>query len=739
MVFRRSLALLLLASLAKGASWDFHPVRDTFDPSAFFDLRFLNETVAGTHGFVHLSDDGNDLVLGDGTPARFWAIGDSGGEMDLEALKHHARWLAKRGVNMVRFHQQLSPEGKTSKLTDVDQAQIDRCWKLVAAMKAEGIYVTISPYWAVEASRRKTLKAWGVECDDDQSAMNLLFFDKTLQDGYKAWVHALYTPTNPYTGIPLAKDPAVAIIQIQNEDSLLFWTLSDLKGKPREKLSRMFGDFLVRKYSSLDRAKAAWDGEADKDDRFADGQATLFHPWELTQDQKGGRAKRCADQTEFLGRMMFDFDKEMARFYRENLGCQQLINAGNWTTADNIRLGDVERWSYTANDVIAVNRYFDETHHQGNRTGWAIDPGDRYTPQSCLLDPRAFPVSLKQAVGRPIVVTESHWVPPNPYQVEGPFLIAAYSSLSGVDAYYWFAQDDPEWAEPKQPGDHRDWFRAMGKWDVGTPVELGQFPAAACLYRRSLVRKGETAVHEERTLPAMWARTYPLIAEDQGFDPNRFKGEGVARSDLPTGADPLAFLVGPVEVVYGGDPAKTTTLDVAKFIDHKAKTIRADTDEITWDYGRGICILNAPGAQGACGFLVKDKTIKTRDCSLSCRNSYASVLVVALDGAPLGGSKKVLIQLGTTEHPTGWKERAADYKSEDGKTTYHGREILTVGRAPWQVERFVGKITVKNAMLSHAFVLDMNGMKGRELKVGHANGGVVLELPSDALYIGLTE
>ncbi|MEK7764734.1 MAG: hypothetical protein AAB368_00720, partial [bacterium] len=404
----------------------------------------------------------------------------------------------------------------------------------------------------------------------------------------------------------------------------------------------------------LDQAKAAWDDAADAGDAFDRGIAGLLHVWELTQDRTGGVAKRLADQLEFLGRTMYDFNRDIARFYREELKCQQLINAGNWTTADNIRLGDVERWSYTACDVIAVNRYYDETHHQGPRTAWAVDPGDRYTPGSVLTDPRSLPVSLKQVVGRPLLVTESHWVPPTPYQSEGALLIAAYTSLSGVDAYYWFNQGEAEWEEPKQPGDDRDWLRAMGKWEIGTPVELGQFPAAAWLYRTRLVRQGEPAVHEERALDQLWSRAYPLIAEDQGFDPSRFAGEGIKRADLRTGADPLAFLVGPVEAVYGGDPAKTRTLELGTYIDHKKKIVRADTGEITFDWGRGFCVLDAPGAQGACGFFAKTEKVKTKDLTLICRNPYASVIVVALDGTPLRDARRVLVQLGTTERPTGW-------------------------------------------------------------------------------------
>ena len=56
-----------------GQAWDFVPPVDKLDPSAVLDLRYLNEKVAGEHGFIRLSPDGNSFVRGDGQPIRFWA------------------------------------------------------------------------------------------------------------------------------------------------------------------------------------------------------------------------------------------------------------------------------------------------------------------------------------------------------------------------------------------------------------------------------------------------------------------------------------------------------------------------------------------------------------------------------------------------------------------------------------------------------------------------------------------
>ena len=336
----------------------------------------------------------------------------------------------------------------------------------------------------------------------EQSAAGLLFFDPTMQEGYKAWLKALYAETNPYTGIPLAADPAVAIIQLQNEDSLLFWTLNKSRASRGSGYAKLFGDFLKSKYGSLEKAKAAWGGAGNKDDDFAGGVVALDNIWELTQDRTGARARRLDDMTEFLSRTMVDFNRKTEKFLRDELGCKQLINAGNWQTANMVKLNDAERWSYTANEVLAVNRYFDGIHI-GKNNGWAIENGDRFTSPSALLDPRQLPVSLKRVKGSPMIVTESAWVMPDPHASEGPFLVAAYQSLSGVDGYYWFATDTDEWTPPQSANGY---MPSLCKWVFATPDMLGGFPAAALMYRTGYIQRGEPVVHEERSLENIFRR-----------------------------------------------------------------------------------------------------------------------------------------------------------------------------------------------------------------------------------------
>ena len=171
---------------------------------------------------------------------------------------------------MVRLHGHMDPKDKNALITDVDEKAIDEAWKLVAAMKKEGIYVTISPYWS--ANIKHVPAQWGLEgWPENEAPFGLLFFNPKLQEGYKAWLKALLSRPNPFTGIPLAKDPALAIIQLQNEDSLLFWTAQNIKGKQAEMLGRQFGEWLKAKYGSIAAALKAWGNEKVPEDRPADG------------------------------------------------------------------------------------------------------------------------------------------------------------------------------------------------------------------------------------------------------------------------------------------------------------------------------------------------------------------------------------------------------------------------------------------------------------------------------------
>jgi len=723
----KSAANEVVDDTADEGRWAFRPERDAFSPKALLDLRDLNDKFAGEHGFLTRSKDGNDFAFADGTRARFWALNDGAFDKD---LPRHARFLAKRGINMVRFHSNITPTG--SDLMGIDRDDRDRLWKGLAAMKEEGIYVTYSPYWAGPARVKPSM---GILDTGGNGNWGLLFFDKKLQAAYRQWMKQVLTEKNPYTGIPLAQDPALAIIQIQNEDSLLFWTSQGIKGSAKKELRRQFGEFLTKKYGSLEKARRAWGGAApsadqDAPDDFARGEAALYIIWVLTQHSNDeGQQQRSSDQMQFFTETMRAFNRMVGAYLKKELGCKQLVNAGNWRAADNVTMLDAERWSYTANDVMAVNRYYGGAH-EGQNNGWAIVNGDRFTDDSAILHPREMPLTLKQVDGFPMMVTESSWVPPQGYQSEGPFLVAAYQSLTGIDAYYWFATGEEDW---RQPGSANGFMPSEGKWVCATPMLMGQWPAAALAYRLGYIKQGEPVVYEQRPLADLWQRRMPIIAEDSGYDPNRDKANMSKESNVKDGVNPLAYLVGPVVVKYGGNPSKSRAIDLRRYIREDKKLIRSITGQLYMDYGVGLCAINAPKVQGVTGFLKKGGTIKCADVEIRSGNDYATVLAVAMDDEPLKSSGKILVQVGTTERPLGWRTKPAQVNGRAGE------EVVSFGRAPWMIVDGDVTLALNNSRISKALVLDANGMPVKEVPLAVSAGRQTLKFPADALYVMLQE
>lgn len=714
-----------------GQTWDFQPAPDPLSGAALVDLRSLNEKIAGEHGIIRRSEDGMDFLRGDGLPIRFWGGSDyNQRDLKYDDLVRHAQFLAKRGVNIVRWHGHLPPampkrrnvtqDARPPSLTDINEKELDEAFKLVAAMKQAGIYTILSPYWG---SHTDILPNWGIPDNDNLSA--LVFFYPKVQEAYKNWVRKLYTTPNPYGGIPLKDDPAVAIIQIQNEDSMLFFTMQRVAGEPLMVLRQQYARWVAKKYGSYAVALKAWQNYAHPDDNATSGIPGMFIVWEFTavaRKEKGatpGREQRLADQLQFMSETMHNWNLEVTRFLREDLGARQLINAGNWKTVDELT-EDAERWSYTADEVIAKNHYFGG-QHKGINVGWQILPHHYYSNPSGTLKPEALPFNIKQVAGHPFIIPESLWVPPMLYQSEGPLMVAAQTSLTGVDTFFWFANGDPEWQAP------------LNKWTYATPMLLGQFPAAALMYRKSYVKPAPPVVIEQRSLQNVWDRKTPLIAEGRAFDPNRDQGDMPEDSSFKGVVDPLAFMVGPVQVKYGGSPAKSFVADLSSFIDRGQKIVKSATGELTTHYGKGLYTVNAPKVQAAAGFLGKAGPVQLSSLLISCANTYATITAIALDDLPLANSGKILVQIGTTCRPSGWSSRPANFMA--AKTRVEGFRILETGGKTWQIEKTDASVTLKNPVLKRAQSLDANLMPAGKLDAKRDGDTLSLRLPEDALYV----
>jgi hypothetical protein len=721
-------------------SWAFSSADDCFRPDPGLDLSTLNEGVAGASGFVRRSADGASFVDGAGRPIRFWAVvvdlrgmGYSFAEME-ELL----RFLSKRGVNMIRLFANLDSKDRGASLEAVRTEEVERVLAWVSAAKRHGIYTTICPFWAWDPAPA----SWGLEGIDNTSAWGVPFFNEKFQNAYKGWMRALLT-TRSFNngGVPLCDEPALALVQVFNEDSLLFWTIDAIPAPQKRILGARFLRWAAAKYGSPEKALAAWGGTAAEGDDVPGGVFGLRPLRELTSHAPaptGPLAVRLADQTEFLTTTQRGFYAEMTRFFREDLGVKSLVNATNWRAADFLTLDDAERYTYTVADVSAVN-YYTGGAHVGENCLYRIDPGHRYTSASVFRGEAPFTGNLKQTSGMPMFITEAAWVLPTLYAAEGPFLMAAYNSLTGVDAAFWFDyrwfgapqwMQDPRWPEWPAGNEHATW-----KWFGAYPMQAGQFPAYALAFRRGYIREAaEPAVHEERTLDDLWKRRTPIIVEQGKFDPARDPGAFAPESPIRAEIDRAAFFVGPVTTKVPGDPRKTRTVDLARYIDATTGDVRSLTGELLINQRRGFATVDAPCIQAVGGFL-RDAggDFPLADVRWRSTNHYATLAAVSVDGAPLAKSGLVLVQAGTYTRLTGYRTRPATIE-EDG-VTLQGQEVVANGAPPWRVANTEATLVLRNSAITRATALDPNLYRVREVPIQREGGTVTIHLPTDALYL----
>jgi len=732
-------SVLIVSAQTAPQQWDFLPPYDHFSGDALLDLRFLNEDYAGQNGFITLAPDSNSFVTGNGKPVRFWAI--NGGENTTSwadgDLARFARFLAKIGVNVIRYHGSLHPVSSSSGFNNANPAEIRNIQRLVAAMKKEGIYTVISPYYSHKVS--EVFASWNIPEYTGKSPKldGVIYFHDGLRNAYKQWVTELFTAQNPY-GVPLKDEPAVAVIQTHNEDGLFFYTTQQFKPGINQVVRKRFYDWLMKKYSSIQAAQSAWGSITIDGDNPAIGEMGIYIIWEATQSTSGPKHKRLTDQMEYLSDVQTGFYREMAETFRK-AGCKQLVNGSNWKAADAIRLLDVERATAGICDVIALNRYYSPTHtgykSSPDNSAWRIDPGHYYEGKSALLAPEALPINVKQPVSRPVMVTESGWNLPHKYQSEGPFLIAAYSALAGIDAFFWFTASAPSidtnpfftWTT------FSDGQHPLHRWTVSTPGQMAMFPANALMFRLGYVQESKTMVLESRTRSSLLNREIPVISEEMGFDPNRDDYIPVTGQTELSG---VSYLAGKIQVKYHADQnAKQIDGQLPGLINFQDKKITSATGELQWDYKKGICTLNTPSAQGVCGFVGQNPEFQLSDVTIRSQNEYAAIQVVAMDQKPISGSGKLLLQVGTISRPSGWSESPSEYTYKG--LNYKGFLINKTGQMPWQCVNTWVTVTVKNKYITSAKQLDVAGYVNKELPFTRNGDQINLSLPTDAMYVVL--
>jgi hypothetical protein len=263
----------------------------------------------------------------------------------------------------------------------------------------------------------------------------------------------------------------------------------------------------------------------------------------------------------------------------------------------------------------------------------------------------------------------------------------------------------------------------MQQWTLATPAMLGQFPAAALIYRQGLIAPGAVVADLRLNTDQLLRLEGTPLPQDAAFDELRL-------NDVPSGEivkpgqrlDPLLHYVGRSHVQFCDEPSAVTALNLKPFVDHAAQTVVSTTGELKLDYGRGVLTIQSPQSQGASGNLKAAGRLQLPAIELASDLDLAHIVAVALDDQPLATSRRILLQVMTEERTTDFATEAVDATS---------KRITNIGRDPWQVRRIRGSVAFRrpDAATLRVTALDFNGRMARS--VGPA---AEIQLQPETLY-----
>jgi len=595
----------LAPEAAREGWWPFQP---SWRPGQerVVDMSFMNHPI-GAHGFVTMK--GGELFFQDGTPIRFWGMNVNywQGRMvfcshrDAELLADH---LSRLGVNCVRLHIMHSTNSLIDKTRDdtrhFDQRKLDRLDYLAYALRKRGIYVNLDMMYHRMFKEGDNIdpELVGTEREGDYNvnwaAGSAALFHPRAIELNRALYKKLLQHVNPYTGMRWLDDPQLAVVTVQNEQSIFWGTTNIHRGRPREILNQMYTAWLREKYGSHEHLAEAWQVAGQRPNGspgrppFAEGEnldTGIIELGRVGAQSVPHLRKRGIDQLRFLYHVETSFYEGAIGAMRE-WGVKCPIITSNWRGA-----------GQTTRLVL-----------QASRLGEIVDR-HYYSGNALLLEQigrGTVGAAFDQQAGRAFSVSEWNANTRGRYTPEAVPLIATVAAFQGWDAMWQFSTGTPMW-ETALSGI--------------TPGHYALYPAAAAIFRRGDIRPGEL-VYERRRSPE-----YQF-----SFEPEK----QLVPSEL--------IAVGRIQNAYVDEPTPSLLRNemVTRLWDKEQGVVSANTGEFDWHYDDVWLRLNSARTQGAFGAL-SGVHVECDQVRVQTPNEFCAVIATSMDEKPIGESGHVLV------------------------------------------------------------------------------------------------
>jgi hypothetical protein len=663
-----------------GPEWFAFKGSNDVEPSVIGFENWL-EKPAGKHGGLRMK--GSRFVFEDGTPVKFWGTNLSyrDGAPEKKIADLTAARFAKWGVNAVRLHKPFGPGwegiGDDNDGTKLMPKGLDQMDYFLAKLREHGVYYGLSHTYGYRirpGNRDRYLAYDEIAKGLGGNTYGLINFAEDVQDLLIELVVGALKHENPYTKQTWAEDPALAYVELHNEDDIFFYTTEGALAKCptyRKDLMRRFAEWLKAKYGTQAELAKAWRGALGAGETLdAANIAVQGNPWfagDGLPKSPGGPRTRLLDNAAFLHQVQNKFYGRFVKAIRAT-GYQGPLCGSPWQAP-----AMVPHYYNLRSDYLVG--WIDRHNYFGGKLADTMlsRPGSGYLGSG-----------LQQVADRPFGISEWIHVYPSLYSAEGPAIFAAYGmGLQGWSSSYEF-----------QSSANQAWSPVVGNfpwgvWNADTPTQIGQYPLLARMVIRGDVTEGPVISSRKVSLGELRQGRF-------GFS-DKIEQHGDIKSFAGT-VPPEALAAGRVVVQFTDKPEPSTLPDMKKF--EKDKVITSATGQLRWDASdKGYFTIDTPGTKAVVGF-AEGKEERLGDVTLTLRCPYASLLLTAAGKhETLADAPTALVSAVARNCNTGFTVLAFD-----------GR-VLDNGKPPILLEPVKATITIAGRPIAAVNVLDHDGKR----------------------------
>ena len=629
------------------------------------DMSFLNEEVAGESGFITVKD--GHFIDGNGNRIRFFGTNLTFGNCfpDKVTATRFAARLQKLGMNVVRFHHmdnRSAPGGIWNKeMNDLDSGQMEKLDWLIFQLKQHGIYSNLNTH----VSRNYPgLDNQGIEQFNYGKTID--HFYRPYIDFQKDYAGKLLTHRNPYTGTTYSDEPAIAFVEINNENSLLSsWALLP-------NLNNEYKSALVSQWKTWLNSKPGYSKSVD-----------LMN---IIRDYENLPEIRKEMLWDFLLETEMAYAKEMVDHLKNDLKIHALVSESQ---ASYSGVAGIYRETEYA-DFIDMHAYWEHPrfpNRSWSSTDWLI------RNSSMVSDKRGGTLlrfGQHRVTGMPLTISEYDHPAPNFFCAEMYPMLTSVASFQDFDGIYHFTFDGPY-----ETGKTGGFFATAGH-----PLKQVFIPAGAVLFRMNAIRPGDNEVRLD--LP-------PDTVLDKLIhygDRLRLHGSNMDRIWEDAGAPNALIMLHRMSVNMVANELK-----LSEPVQTPEGPWQTETGEVVWDNRdsvQAVFKINAPSAKAAIGY-IGGMSIDLGNVTIAMDTTpynWAAITLTALDGKPVEESEKILlVAAGRIENTNmGWN---AD------RTTVGDQW----GTAPTRAEGIPAKLTFRDMDKFIVHALDSAGNPRVEIKV----------------------